>query len=360
MRGQNNPVGAPVKCDLQFVNSFQDRHGRWRYYFRRKGHKAIALPLPVGSPAFIAAYNDCLAEKAAAEPKIRSKPGTLKALREMYIGSAEFTNLAETTKRETIYVLDALCRHPTNTGTRGDAPVKTLERRHILGWRDKMKDKPGAANKMIRVVKGLMTFAVDRGMRDDNPTLKIKMFKSNPWRDWTDDELVQFEARWPLGTMERTAYALALYTAQRRADVASQKWSTIAGKRIVVRQSKNRTTLAILMHPDLETALKAINPRRGETIITGANGHELNEIYFGHLMAAAIEKAGLPEECVLHGLRKTAARIIEETGGKVRSVTGHLSGQMEQHYSKRASQKKNAENAVLRWARADKKRKEKA
>jgi hypothetical protein len=70
-------------------------------------------------------------------------------------------------------------------------------------------------------------------------------------------------------------------------------------------------------------------------------------------MAKAIEMAGLPEACVLHGLRKTAARIVAETGGSVASVTGHLSDQMARHYSRRADQKGNAKSAILKWAKAD-------
>ena len=72
-------------------------------------------------------------------------------------------------------------------------------------------------------------------------------------------------------------------------------------------------------------------------------------------MAEAIEKAGLPPDCVLHGLRKTAARIIEELGGKASSLTGHLSAQMEKHYSRRADQKRNATAAIVAWNNAKRK-----
>jgi integrase len=343
-----------MKCDLPYVNSFQDRHGQWRYYFRRKGGKAIPLPPPPASPAFIAAYNNCLQEKPAAPSAIRSKPGTLSALREMYFASAEFANLAPTTQREIRYVIEALCLAPNkNGGTRGDNSVATLERKHILSWRDKMKDRPGAANKMIRTLKGLLSFAVDRGMRADNPAFKIKMFKTTAFRDWTDEELIQFEERWSLGTSERTGYALALYTAQRRADLAAMEWSSIAGSAILVRQSKTGTVMELPLHPELAKTLKAVRPRRGKTILTGDRGKPLNPIYLGSLMAKAIEMAGLPEACVLHGLRKTAARIVAETGGSVASVTGHLSDQMARHYSRRADQKGNAKSAILKWAKAD-------
>jgi hypothetical protein len=44
-----------------YVNSFVDRHGRVRNYFRRKGQR-IALPGRLGSPEFMLAYTAALSE----------------------------------------------------------------------------------------------------------------------------------------------------------------------------------------------------------------------------------------------------------------------------------------------------------
>jgi hypothetical protein len=40
----------------------------------------------------------------------------------------------------------------------------------------------------------------------------------------------------------------------------------------------------------------------------------------------AIEEAGLPDTCVLHGLRKTSARMLAEAGrsAQIMSVTGTI------------------------------------
>jgi hypothetical protein len=42
-------------------------------------------------------------------------------------------------------------------------------------------------------------------------------------------------------------------------------------------------------------------------ILTGTKSAVLNPFYFGYLMAEAISGAGLPDDCVLQGLRKSAA-----------------------------------------------------
>lgn len=350
---------ARVKIDLRFVNSFEDRHGRWRYYFRRKGQKAVPLPDPHDQTAFTGAYNACL-EAEKPEPEIRSKKGTLAALREEYLRSAEWADLRDSTKREYGYVLDALCREIETDGrTRGEKVVAGLQRKNILGWRDKMKDKPGAANKMMRVVKRLMSFAVDRGYRDDNPALKIKLMKGGEYRDWTDAECLQFEQHWAIGTRERLGYALGLYTLQRLDDVASMAWTKIAGEKIKIKQGKGGVVMNLPIHPELAKCLREVHPRN-DTIIASNVGDKLNSIYFGKVMADAIGAAGLPDDCVFHGLRKTGARILEELGHRPRSMTGHLTVGMEQHYSKRADQTRNAEAAILAWAERDRNKKGKS
>lgn len=60
---------------------------------------------------------------------------------------------------------------------------------------------------------------------------------------------------------------------------------------------------------------------------------------------------GTADYCVLHGLRKTAARIVAELGGKVGSVTGHLSPAMEAAYSRDADQAKMAKDVIVKWGK---------
>ena len=346
-----------MKCELPYVDGFRDRHGKNRYYFRRKG-KRVKLSGTPGSVEFMAAYNAALADTPAA-PVIRAQAGSFDALREEYLQSAEFGSLRETTRREMRYALDAICSRPNpkGGGKVGDNPVTKLERKHILRWRDSKVDKPGAANKELRVLKTLLRFGVDRGYRKDNPAAGIRELKGGRFRSWTDDELLTFEGRWEIGTIQRTGYALALYTAQRRADLCKMKWSHIVGQAIHLRQSKTGTDMAIHLHPELITVLAAVRPGSDSTILVGKRGNAFNPVTFGHIMADAIEKAGLPTDCVLHGLRKAAARLVAETGGKVSAMTGHLSPKMAEEYARDASQKRMSKDAVVAWSRDGKKRK---
>lgn len=338
------PLG--VQTDLPFVQAYTDRHGKRRYYFRRKGYQRSALPGRPGSPAFIKAYNAALSGEPRVAPSETIERGSFKALCHEYENSAEFSSLGDLTRREMGYVIRKL------ESEHGSKPVALLERKHVLRWRDELKDKPGAANKMIRVVKALMVFALERGYVGANPAQGVKMLKIGEWRPWTAEEIGNFEARWPTGTLARTGFALALYTGQRRADVARLTWAMVAGGSLRLRQLKTGTDLVIPIHPELKAALAAVHPRH-EAAILSKSGRQLNPVYFGHLMAEAIDKAGLPSTCVLHGLRKSAAVALIDAGcspHQAAAITGHQTVRMLEHYAKGRNQAKLGKAAMVKWA----------
>ena len=56
-------------------------------------------------------------------------------------------------------------------------PVALPERKHIKGWRDARGETPGMANMIVRIVRALLSYAVDNDYRPDNPAKRIKPFK---------------------------------------------------------------------------------------------------------------------------------------------------------------------------------------
>jgi integrase len=85
------------------------------------------------------------------------------------------------------------------------------------------------------------------------------------------------------------------------------------------------------------------------SLLTTSQGKGFDPVYFGAWFADAIGMAGLPESCVLHGLRKTAARKLAEAGAteeQIKAVTGHTTSRMVSHYTKGANQRKLATAAI--------------
>ncbi|MBR1153257.1 hypothetical protein [Bradyrhizobium sp. JYMT SZCCT0428] len=77
----------------RYVHAFIDRHGRPRFYLRRKGHRKVPLHGLPWSPAFMEVYERALAahQGTAVIGASRTVAGTLNAAAVAYYQSSAFT-----------------------------------------------------------------------------------------------------------------------------------------------------------------------------------------------------------------------------------------------------------------------------
>jgi hypothetical protein len=250
---------------LRYVNEYVDRTGKVRRYFRRGAVRGV-LPGNVGSEEFMAAYEAFLAGRTVEAKTQRTGSegygeGTLGRLVTDYYGSRPYLNLKLSSRKTYRYVLEPLVKAHGHRLVRDMSTDKVSKILEGIG-----ATKPALANLTRRVLQKLMRYAVKEKWRSDNPVLGIEPFKIGTHHTWTEGELRTFEQRWPLGTRERLAYALLLYTAQRVGDVARMKRSDIVDGEIHVIQEKTGAELYIPLVPELLQALKAY-PARGLTLI---------------------------------------------------------------------------------------------
>ena len=189
--------------------------------------------------------------------------------------------------------------------------------------------RPGTANLTRKVLSRLFNHAIDIELRTDNPFTRVPRYKLGTHHTWTDAEIEQFERKWPLGTRERLAFALLLYTGQRVGDVAKMRRSDIRNGVIRVVQKKTAKSddeeMLIAVHPALARALKA-GPVKGLALIGDPAGRAISGAHLSVMMRAAAATAGLPSKCVPHGLRKAALRRLAEHGSttkEIAAVSGH-------------------------------------
>ena len=207
-----------VKVELPFVDVRRDRRGRDTYYYFRRNGRLWRLPGEPSSPEFTTEYQR-LKTLTDAEPSSeaptdrRDYPrGTFGALVNDFLASGQYKTNSPRTRGEYKRVCDAL------SAVHGHKRVSHIERRHVRQIRDAKAETPGASNTILRTMKILLNFAVDDGLTRYRPAAKMKELPVGEWRAWTDEECAKFEARWEPGTMQRRAYALALYTGQRKRD----------------------------------------------------------------------------------------------------------------------------------------------
>jgi enterobacteria phage integrase len=330
-----------VTIKLKYVDHFWDRYGKERAYFRVPRGNRTPLPLPVGSPAFFDAYNALMAEHSQ-RPALKGKaappkPGSLAALVMEYRKSARYLAIKDSTKGAYHGPLEWLADRY------GDQSIAALTRADVIRIQGrKAADGPSASNTVVKVLRILVAHSIDLGWRVTDPTLRVKKMPEGEHVAWAQDEHEQFEARWPVGTPERLGYALALFTGQRRGDVAGMTWADVDPLKRSVRviQEKTGTKLWIPLHRDLWTTLAAY-PRDKIALMPTTRGGAYTKESFGNLMAKAVRAAKLPRHCKLHGLRKSAGARLAEVGCSTReimAVLGHRSLSQAEHYTKQAGQ----------------------
>jgi integrase len=340
-------MGRGVAVVIKHVHRFKDRHGKVRHYLRLPNCPAVSLPGASGSPEFMAAYNAAIAAHAPQMASLsRAKPGSMRDLAERYYTTAKFKAKAERTR----YV-------ERNTMERfmakyGEKPAASVQTRHLDAILSGMVETPAAAMDLRKRLRHLFKLAIKLGWRSDDPVTATDTFKAGTHHTWTEEEIAQFHAKWQRGTMRRTAFDLLLFTGQRSGDVRRMTWNDVRDGRFrVAAQEKTGQPVAARIHRDLIETLAAAD-RSQLVIISTAFGKPFSQAGFGNWIADAIERAGLPERCVAHGLRKASARRLAEAGctpHQIKAITGHKSLKEVQRYTEAADREGLADGAMDRW-----------
>jgi integrase len=330
----------------KFVHGYRDRHGRARFYFRRAGFAKVPLPGLPWSPEFMDAYEQALAGQPPIEPgKAKLKPGTMDALALSYLASPAFTTLADNSRLTYRRAIERFCRQ------HGSKPATGLQRQHIVKLMSGLADRPQAANQLRKILRALMQHAVEIGLRADDPTRDVKLIriKSDGFHSWTEREIDQFEARWPIGLRERLAFALLLFTGQRRSDVVRMGRQHIEDGMLRVKQDKTGAELLIPVHAKLQEIIAA-TPSGHLNFVLTRDGRPLRLGSFSNWFKDACVAAGLPH-CSAHGLRKSAARRLAEAGctpNEISAITGHQSLNEVARYTRAVDQKRLATIAMAK------------
>ena len=296
------------------------------------------------------AYHEALA--AAATPAevgaARTLRGSVSAAIVAYYRDVTFLALAPGTRKMRRAILEQF------RASYGDRQIAGLQRLHIVKLLG--SKKPFAARNWLKALRGLMQFLVATEHRLDDPTIGIKLPKARAGEihSWTEAEIKQYEAHHLVGTRERLALALLLYTAQRRSDVVVMGRQHIQGGAVIVRQRKTGRMLEIPIHPALAQILEAA-PSDNLTFLTTAKGKPFSPAGFGNLFREWCNQARLPRRCSAHGLRKAACRRLAEAGctaHQIAAISGHLSLSEIERYTRAASQSQMARAAIATVSRA--------
>ena len=325
------------------VTIVTDRHGKKRFRYRRVGVKGGYINADPKTQEFWEIYASFEASEAAekTEAKRAFKPFSLDDLAAKVKRTRAWKDMLPRGQVVKGRIIERLLDKKNSAGTRlGDRDARTVTVATLDGILGKMTH--GTAGNFRKEMKRLFGYAVTIGWRADNPaTATAPIKKGKGWHTWTDEEIEQYRAFHPYGTVPRLVLELALNTSARRCNLNLLERKQIVGDDIEIEHAKGNDPTSVPMLPETRLALDAMPTTHIRYLIVGAHGKPYTVEGLGEKMRRWCDRAGLPH-CSLHGIRKATSRQLAESGAsdaQGRAVTGHKKDATFAYYAAKANRK---------------------
>jgi len=334
-------MGDMPKPRLPHLRHERTRHGARVWYVRIDDGPRIRIKAAFGTPEFTAEYHAAIAGTTPTKPG-KPKGGTLSWLVERYKDSATWAALSPATRRQRENILAHVL------ASAGQEQFVDITRKVVSAGVDRRKNTPAAARHFIHTMRGLFAWAVNADLAEINPADGVKppKYRTEGHHVWTDSEVVAFEERWPVGTRERLAFDVLMYTGFRRGDAVRLGRQHVRNGTIRIKTEK---TGEIVVIPLLEPLAKSIaaSPTGDLAFICGEKGRPMTKESFGNWFRDVCAKAGVPGSA--HGIRKAAATRAANQGATVaqlEAIFGWRGGNMASHYTRNADRERLASDAA--------------
>lgn len=337
------------------VTQYRDRHGKARYRFRKTGLPTYHFRNAPGSEEFRQEYQAALNAEPPA-PKPRHEPGTVNAVYYALRQTPKWRAMKPSSKRTYESILDRFCAR------NGERQIKAITTARIDRKLAEMESTPAAANNLRKGLSRLFKQAIKMNLMKHNPAEFTDSYATGPgFYTWSEDDLAAYDAKWAIGTRERLAKELLLYTALRKSDMVNVGPHNRKGDRLILGHAKNESETSIPIAAPLMQALEPFDNTDGPYLQTQF-GKAFTGNGFGNWFRTRCDQAGLPQ-CTAHGLRKAMSRRLAESGAtnqQGRSITGHKTDKEFTRYAEKANKSMMADDAMAnlekKFANSDKKK----
>lgn len=308
------------------------RHGRATWYVRVGKGPRVRIKAEYGSREFQAAYDAAKRGEVSRPQTKNNRVGSLAWLIDRYREGAAWANLSAATRKQRENIFRPIIMSV------GQEPFNNINRKAIVAGRDRRRDTPNAARHFVQTMRGLFQWALEADHVKDDPTRGIKLVRpaTDGFHVWTDAECEQFERAWQVGTRERLAYDVLLYTGLRRGDAVRLGRPHVTNGVITLRTEKTGERVELPILPPLQASIGAA-PTGDLTFIATAAGKPWRKESFGNWFREACKKAGVPGSA--HGLRKAGATRAANNGATVaqlEAIFGWRGGGMASLYTRQA------------------------
>ena len=215
---------------------------------------------------------------------------------------------------------------------------------------DAKANTPVAARDFLRCLRLLIAYAIQIGVRKDDPTIgvRVKLPKTDGFRTWTGDDIAAFEAAYPVGTKPRLALALLLETGLRCADAVKIGRGHVRDGVVRITQQKNGIAVANPITTELAEAINTTAPSAHVVFLVNEHGKGFTAKGFGKWFSAQCDRVGL-SGLSPHGVRKFAATRMANNGAtasELMACFGWGSIKEAERYTRTANREQLARDAV--------------
>ena len=326
------------------------RNGTLRYRVRVEGQKTRRIHIPVGpdDPDFPNYYYAARAGERWEPSRPRAVEHSLDWLCQRYLDHLEKMvnagQMSRATLNQRCSVLGRLCDHEDEPGLRYGEFDMQAPTSAFVAIRDAWAEHPGAADNLIKSIRAVYKWAMERGEIDHNPAAGIGILNTNPKggaKPWTAADLRAFKERHPAGTTAHLWLTLQAFTACRIGDaiwLGRDQEVSREGQVWLEWQPRKRGSarVSIPMLPPLYEATRATTVV-GPAYLLNEKGKPFSSV---ETLRVRVQRwcaaAGLKGKSS-HGIRKAVAEMMAEAGAsqhQIMAVMAHTQAKTSEVYTK--------------------------
>lgn len=205
-----------------------------------------------------------------------------------------------------------------------DMRVADIRPHHLATMRDRMRDRPGIANRMLTIMRTIFGYGKEWGYVHSNPGDDIGGIKTEArTRYLSDAEFNAIRAAAPPGAA--AAMGISYITGLRIGDVLKLTVRDVGDDGLVVRQEKNKVTGKYPMTPDMKAALDLAKKGRkvgSLYLISRRDGKPYTYFGFRSIYDRACKRAKV-SDTTFHDIRAKAITDAENGGREAQSFSLH-------------------------------------
>jgi site-specific recombinase XerC len=271
------------------------RHGKVYWFVQMKrGAPKIRIRGEYGSDEFEAAYQTVVASaRMRKNLEIKASQGTLEWAWLLYKQSGAWQqNISESTRRQR----ENIMRHVLKSA--GSQQLSRIDHAAISNGVDRRAKTPSQAKNFAQTMRQFFRWLKKNNIVSENPCdgLELpKRPKTGGFKEWSYEEILRYEERWPIGTRERVMLDVYMYTGLRRGDAATVGKQHVRNGIISMQTEKTKQWVHIPLLDVLKRTLDA-GPTGDLAFICTQSGQPYAKESLGNKFKEACVAAGVEDK----------------------------------------------------------------